>query len=308
MDKSIIFIEKAHRVHSNKYEYTFTKYTNQLTQVTITCPKHGNFVQTPKSHLRGHGCSTCAKEALIVTNSSTPEMFVKKANLVHANKYTYANVKYKNTRTKVAITCTIHGDFYQKPQEHLHGNGCPQCGRIASAAKQLKDTPTFILQANQVHNHAYAYSKTVYSGAFEKITITCKTHGDFEQRASDHLQGSRCPKCAGTNNWSYTAWERAGNSSKAFTGFKLYVLELWDNEECFIKVGKTFQDISARYRAKLPYEWRIIKVVEGSAKYISELETTIIQSITTYTPSVPFPGTTECAPKSCLDIVLNCLS
>ena len=28
-----------------------------------------------------------------------------------------------------------------------------------------------------------------------KVTITCPEHGDFEQRAGSHLQGSGCPKC-----------------------------------------------------------------------------------------------------------------
>jgi hypothetical protein len=27
------------------------------------------------------------------------------------------------------------------------------------------------------------------------MIITCKIHGDFEQEANSHLQGSGCPKC-----------------------------------------------------------------------------------------------------------------
>ena len=48
---------------------------------------------------------------------------------------------------------------------------------------------------NKIHNNKYDYSKTVYNGDSEKITITCPKHGDFEQRAGEHLHYG-CRHCA----------------------------------------------------------------------------------------------------------------
>ena len=43
----------------------------------------------------------------------------------------------------------------------------------------------------------YDYSNVVYNLSNEKIKIICQEHGEFIQRANDHLNGSCCPKCAG---------------------------------------------------------------------------------------------------------------
>lgn len=43
----------------------------------------------------------------------------------------------------------------------------------------------------------YDYSKAVYTGTREKLTIICKKHGEFKQRAYAHLMGQGCPKCKG---------------------------------------------------------------------------------------------------------------
>jgi len=42
---------------------------------------------------------------------------------------------------------------------------------------------------------SYDYSKSEYSGNDNKLTIVCKAHGEFEQRAGDHRRGSGCAKC-----------------------------------------------------------------------------------------------------------------
>jgi hypothetical protein len=49
---------------------------------------------------------------------------------VHGNKYDYSEVdlNYKDTRTKVKITCPDHGEFFQRPLNHVRGVRCPECG------------------------------------------------------------------------------------------------------------------------------------------------------------------------------------
>lgn len=58
-------------------------------------------------------------------------------------------------------------------------------------------TKEFIIQAMNVHKDKYDYSKVIYSGSKCKITIVCKTHGEFEQLPVVHInQKSGCQKCA----------------------------------------------------------------------------------------------------------------
>ena len=53
------FIKKSRLVHGNKYDYTKSEYVNSRTKVEIICPKHGEFWQTPHSHICGDGCPIC---------------------------------------------------------------------------------------------------------------------------------------------------------------------------------------------------------------------------------------------------------
>jgi hypothetical protein len=55
------FIEKSNIIHGGKYSYGMVNYINNRNKVIIVCSIHGNFKQSPKVHLRGHGCSKCSK-------------------------------------------------------------------------------------------------------------------------------------------------------------------------------------------------------------------------------------------------------
>ena len=64
MDKEIRFknfIEKAHEVHGDKYDYSKVNYVNSLTKVCIVCPIHGEFFFFPSDHTHNHvGCQICS--------------------------------------------------------------------------------------------------------------------------------------------------------------------------------------------------------------------------------------------------------
>jgi hypothetical protein len=59
----------------------------------------------------------------------------------------------------------------------------------------------FLNRAIIIHKNKYDYSKTLYKSSQEKITIICKKHGEFLQRASNHLSGYGCLKC-GSLEWN----------------------------------------------------------------------------------------------------------
>ena len=58
------FIERAREVHGNKYDYSKVEYKDNRTPVCIICQKHGEFWQTPMSHLSGCGCQKCHNSIL----------------------------------------------------------------------------------------------------------------------------------------------------------------------------------------------------------------------------------------------------
>jgi very-short-patch-repair endonuclease len=53
------FIRESNEVHDFKFSYEKTKYIKNQIKVIITCPIHGEFNQTPLSHLQGNGCPNC---------------------------------------------------------------------------------------------------------------------------------------------------------------------------------------------------------------------------------------------------------
>lgn len=122
------WINKACVIHKNKYDYSKVEYKTALTKVCIICPEHGEFWQTPANHLNGEGCPQCKmKKHWDTRGRLTTEEFIQKAKQIHGNKYDYSKTEYINNRTKVCILCPEHGEFWQKPNDHLNGEGCPRC-------------------------------------------------------------------------------------------------------------------------------------------------------------------------------------
>ena len=121
------FIEKARKVHGDKYDYSKVDYKNNHTKVCIICPDHGEFWQTPSNHLKKQGCPKCGFTIRNEKNTMTTEEFIAKAREVHGSKYDYSKSEYQNCNVKVCIICPEHGEFWQLPSSHLSGRGCPKC-------------------------------------------------------------------------------------------------------------------------------------------------------------------------------------
>ena len=79
------FIEEAKLIHGDYYDYSKTKYINYTSPIDIICPVHGLFSQAPREHLQGCGCSKCAR--IKIGEVADNESFIKKANIIHNNKY-----------------------------------------------------------------------------------------------------------------------------------------------------------------------------------------------------------------------------
>ena len=133
-------------------------------------------------------------------NHLTTEKFISKSKLIHGEKYDYSKIDYKNCKTKVNIVCRYHGDFFQTPDGHLQGKGCPKCKgeRIGELTSLTPDE--FLNRIRDIHGNKYDYSNVYYSGSKNKIEIGCKKHGKFKQTAGDHLSGRGCRHCKSSKN------------------------------------------------------------------------------------------------------------
>lgn len=137
------FIDRAKEIHGDKYDYSKVEYNGVDTKVCIICPEHGEFWQTPYNHMNGQGCPKC------YGFNKTTEDFIKKAIEVHGNKYDYSKTKYINAKEKVTITCPMHGDFEQRPNDHLNGHGCSICGtEIAYNSSMAEDEIVSFIKSN----------------------------------------------------------------------------------------------------------------------------------------------------------------
>ena len=91
----------------------------------------------------------------------TTDQFVKRALTIHDGKYSYDSVVYVNTNTKVCITCPIHGDFWQTPNNHLYNKrGCPECGKIIIS---------MVMDARNVKNNVYQLHNLVIKNTLLKM-------------------------------------------------------------------------------------------------------------------------------------------
>ena len=203
------FIAKAKAIHGEKYDYSKVRYVKNDKKVIIICPKHGEFLQTPMTHLRGNGCQKCGYETIgrklkrseplkSPHPRKTTEDFIKQATELQNGFYGYSKAVYVNDKTPLVITCPIHGDFLQTPNKHLIGHGCPKCRYEKSSKALRRDLESVISKAKEVHGDGtYDYSLiTDYKNSKTKYPIICKKHGVFMQSMNAHIDWKQgCPIC-----------------------------------------------------------------------------------------------------------------
>lgn len=262
------FLQDAKKVHGNKYDYSKIEYVDRQTKVTIVCPIHGAFTQSPTTHLQGSGCPKCGNDRTALRMND--ESFIDKAKSIHGERYDYSKVEYVDNKKEVCIICREHGEFWQKPKNHLSGYGCPIC----SGRKKMR-TIDFIKRAKQVHGDKYDYSKAEYKGNTEKVCIICPEHGEFWQQASNHLRGTGCPKCG---------FIVSSSKQRIWTRERCYELAMQYNDlntfakECNVAYGKAcrknwLKDYTWLKRKQLPNGyWTNELVMSEARKYTSSKE------------------------------------
>lgn len=176
------WLERANEKWKGLYDYSKVEFKNMTTPVTIHCNKHNiDFTQIARQHLTHPGCPKCYSE----NYSSNTEEFIEKAKRVHGDRYDYSKVKYERSDTPITIICKVHGEFEQRPNNHLRGQNCPYC--VGAKTVNNGTGPHNAALAEKIMN----FIKKEYPNEADNITVKycfmgdspatlhCKVHGDF---------------------------------------------------------------------------------------------------------------------------------
>lgn len=274
----------------NKYPVVKEYRQNNATYVLIQTP-YGICKQRKDGYLRNHDVGIQA--ALNKTEYYINQYLERYQN----NTYDLSLIKYSHGRAKIIIK-----DFYGicriRPDLFL-------LGIHTSIKNAINKTEYFINQARKVHGDKYDYSKVKYIDGKSKVIIISE-YGEFLQTPNSHLAGDGCPitsivELSHLRGWSLSSWQKLAKNSKNFTGYKLYLIECWDeqSEEKFYKIGITFTNISERFKYSyhLPYKYKIIDVIiSDDATKIFKLEVYYkkLYKSYKYLPIKHFAGKYEC--------------
>ena len=105
------FLEEVEEVHGDLYDYSNTIYLNTKTPIIINCKIHGDFEQTPRSHLRGADCPYCNPK----NNFYTRSWYIKQANGKICTFYTLRCFNEEEEFYKVGITMNTTKERYSTP-------------------------------------------------------------------------------------------------------------------------------------------------------------------------------------------------
>lgn len=155
------FIERSSHIHGGKYDYSKANYKNNSTKVCIICPIHGEFWQSPQGHMSGKGCVACSRVRANEKRRTSTDKFIDVARKVHGDRYDYSKVEYIDSTTKVRIVCKEHGEFWQVPNYHISGCGCPKCGSDSHIKHNMSNSRIYkahsgmLGRCNNPNNHKY---------------------------------------------------------------------------------------------------------------------------------------------------------
>lgn len=194
------------------------------------------------------------------------ETFISKAISKHGNAYDYSETNYKRSCLKVKIKCNRCGKyFYQTPNNHLNGQGCPYCKDKKSSEKQRKSIDAFIEQATNIHGDLYDYSYVDYKGAKTQVKILCKNCNQFFYQTPDkHINSKQgCPYCKSRSKGEKSVEKFLNDNHIQFVSQKKF-------KECRDKRVLPFDFYLPDYNVCIEYQGRQHYGYKGSSKFFKK--------------------------------------
>lgn len=188
-----IFIERARKVHGDKYDYSKVEYVDVKTKVCIICPIHGEFWQRYSHHTEGRGCSKCAAEK----NGEQLLLWTEEKCREHASHY--STMKDFREGDKNA---------YNSARKHGWLKDYTWLAYKITSSQKKKDRHVYthneiIERLKSLFGTKYGYDHVVYKNMKTPIVLFCHEcdengveHGEFSMRPNNIFSGKQsCPKC-----------------------------------------------------------------------------------------------------------------
>lgn len=185
-------VERIRAAIGDEYDLSKVVYVRQKTEVTVVCNLHGEFLKCPELLWQGWGCKPCSD----IRNGRTTQDFLPKIKHALGDKYDYSKVVYKGWDQAVTLICPIHGEFEKQAQYLIKGHGCNGCVPAMNTRSRRIPSEVWIQRFREAHGDKYDYSKVDVSGTTGKVTIGCRTHGEFEVDPQQLAHGHECKRCA----------------------------------------------------------------------------------------------------------------
>lgn len=155
------------------------------------------FEQNFYSHKNGNGCRKCQYKDIARNRKLTFDNFVSKARYVHGDSYTYFDHNYIRSTVKIGIMCNAcNTKFYQTPENHIIGHGCPNKMCVSTKISEKRKMPQdeFTKKSIEIFGDVFEYSS--YRIKHDYVTIVCLVCKHvFVRTGRDHLHSLGCPNC-----------------------------------------------------------------------------------------------------------------
>ena len=122
VDSKEAFVEKARRIHGEKYDYSASIYNGSTTKLEIICPKHGSFFKTPDAHYSGQGCKRCSRVGISILESQWLDSFnnpnIKRNFHIRCGEKRFLVDGFDETTNTVY---EFNGDYYHGNPKYFSG-------------------------------------------------------------------------------------------------------------------------------------------------------------------------------------------
>lgn len=250
------FLHNARAKFGDRFDYSQIRYQRQKLPVTIVCPDHGAFEQTPDKHLQSDwGCPKCGVVRRATRKNDTGrEGFLKAFRNKHGDRIELLS-EYAKARDPIRCRCKVHGvEFDTTPGRLIQSKHCcPVCAREGASNAQTLSQQEFLKRARERFGEQFDLSRAIYRGMNNKVAVSCPVHGEFNVTPVSFLYNTHgCPKC-GQLYFGY-AEGRIQSIEKGITKPRPTIIAVMKVEVFGItayKVGITYRSLLSRYREAL---------------------------------------------------------
>lgn len=191
------FVEEARKIHGEAYNYDKVVYVGNKEKVVITCPEHGDFLQTPHMHIskKMQGCPSCSVSSphrRIIT-------FLTELGINHEvnNRSILGGLELDILIPEKNIAIEINGEYYHTidklgGDKHYHYNKYNKCEEkgvrlLQFWGSEVSEKPELVF--SMIKNSLGLIERKVYARKCSVVNLSSERYREFLRE--NHLEGER---------------------------------------------------------------------------------------------------------------------